>query len=264
MFSQLSPAPFISLARNKLQNASVSGTRDNLRLCRLVLLKNAITSALSAEPASADTPTLPTTYDDFEQEEDLFLFPTGDVFAESFMDETEPDVSDVDSEARWLDSLLEQLGDEDNDDLDMVTVSRAEEDDDDEDFDYPSLTNHSSEDVSLTSPEFITLPPSPPLDSSLPSYMLSLQSRYNHLISSSVSDSQDHDPDLPMLDSVDECSDDDSESLNTPHSDRSLSSLVEGDCYQNPYMKRTGIESLFDQLDLSSPTSDPVLFDREC
>ncbi|KAG6831294.1 hypothetical protein H0H92_011501 [Tricholoma furcatifolium] len=91
------------MARSKLQPPT--GTRDSVSLHRWVLLKNSIIAA----PDDSDT----------------FMFP-------DVADQPAPDVST--SEAQWLDSLLQSLGDDEDDD-DIISESNislpAEDDDDD-------------------------------------------------------------------------------------------------------------------------------------
>jgi hypothetical protein len=107
-----------------------------------VLLKNSLTRAnpLAASPsATADRPDSHSTYhderdvedDDDEEETDSFMFPDAEKLGTS--KETYPSGS----EAEWLDSLLESLGDDDDEEFNMdpdVTASTLPADDDDDSF----------------------------------------------------------------------------------------------------------------------------------
>jgi len=261
MFNTVSIPSCVSLARNKLQTAASPGARDNLRLCRWVLLKNTISNALAPEPIVPSPISVPVEYENLDEEE-LFQFPDGDVFAESFLQEDE---EAVDSEERWLDSLLEALGDQDAE-MDSVTVIPVEDDDEDDEYDdLASLTAPSSEDIASSSPQSVSLPPSPPLDP-LPSAPNSpVQSFYGHVHPLPHS-SPFYDDDLPLLDSVDDSSDDDSESLHTPRSQRSLSSIEDSRPYRTPYIQSSGTEIPFagDPLETFSLSIPIDAFDQEC
>jgi hypothetical protein len=110
-------ANLFSLARSKL-HLSVGG-KDSVSLHRWVLLKNSIIHSSSASCAVAnDLPDASPTYplDDGEEDEadevleevDSFMFPD----AGKLVGGRAADVNA--SEAEWLDSLLERLGDDDD------------------------------------------------------------------------------------------------------------------------------------------------------
>lgn len=111
-----------SLARSKLHSALSSSTRDNGSLHRWVLLKNSI---LYNHNDDSRTPVIQKdVYEDDYTEEDCSdpLDEYEDVFSFLFPDPGDSSLESVDdlaiSEAQWLDSLLESLGqDEDQDDV---------------------------------------------------------------------------------------------------------------------------------------------------
>lgn len=106
-----------SLARNKLQSVVGGGVKDSCSLHRWVLLKNSIirshlpsTSVANAPKGEADTDNVYRQDETFEEEEqDAFMFPDP---------HTIPDQDpSANGESQWLDSLLEDLEDEDDDDF---------------------------------------------------------------------------------------------------------------------------------------------------
>ena len=112
-----------SLARSKL-SLSV-GAKDTSSLHRWVLLKNSIIHAFPITSSNSPAPPPPqdptqyastSTAEYPDEEEDAFVFPADGVF----VDDCEDD-ADTSEEAQWLDSLLETLGDEDDDDFSSVT-----------------------------------------------------------------------------------------------------------------------------------------------
>lgn len=119
-----------SLARSKLHSALSSGARDNGSLHRWVLLKNSIVRNFSNNSNTSATQ-IDASDDDFAEEdytvnsdeyEDLssFLFPDpGEAASDG--------VEDINvSEAQWLDSVLEDLGEDDdegvNNSIDKVPI----------------------------------------------------------------------------------------------------------------------------------------------
>jgi len=227
MFNNFSLHSCLNIARDKLHNSSSSSSKEDVRLHRWVLLKNSVSSAMSrAIPERSPSPpnhteslhkvTPPT--DDAE----VFVFPDGDIFAESFVCEDDisghsNDMTDTASEAQWLDSLLEALADDDDPDF--------EQEPDDELISLSDISAHSI-DVSAPqiAPETVFLPPSPPLR---PFQCTSYRYRASQLLtceSPSLSDEIEY-LSLPDVEE-DSASDSDSESLNTPDS-RSMSSLNE-------------------------------------
>jgi len=216
----------LNITRDKMNNSSSSSSREGLRLHRWVLLKNSVSNAMSRSiPEQSPSPPShtcacqsPTPPDDAE----IFVFPDGDIFAESFVSENDVpifgaiDKTDTASEAQWLDSLLESLVADDDE-------CGFEHEPDDELISLSDISAHSIDiPPPQISPESVFLPPSPPL----PPTQCTLY-RYRapqHLSCESPSLSDEID-DLTLTDTVeDSASDTDSESLSTPDS-RSMSSL---------------------------------------
>jgi len=210
------------MARDKLHNSSSSSSREDVRLCRWVLLKNSVSSAMSrAIPERTSSPCHITPVKESPPPDDaeVFVFPDGDIFAESFVSDQESnhgsiENTDTASEAQWLDSLLESLADDDAD---------FDHEPDDE---LISLSDISARSLDVSepqiAPESVFLPPSPPL----PPIQCNLyRYRTSQLLSCETPSLSDEIEDLSLPDAAeDSASDTDSESLNTPDS-RSMSSL---------------------------------------
>lgn len=245
-----SPSLF-TMARSKLQSAVSGGVKDSCSLHRWVLLKNSITrSHTPVDPAppqpQADVAGVQHVYrrdeddarDDAGAEEDAFMFP----------DPHSPcsrASGSGDSEKQWLDSLLEDLGDDDEDmDFGSTTsVSVLAVDDDDEPLSplcspmssSDDLVNHSS---LFYQPPPIAIPypvPYPPLHPPLLPSWLQLDAHSDgSLPPPSTAVPLYHDPlpyyhaddvdDLPVPDAIEDTSDDESDVLSTPYS-HSMSSL---------------------------------------
>ncbi|KAK0210592.1 hypothetical protein DFS33DRAFT_304806 [Desarmillaria ectypa] len=227
-----------SLARSKL-NVS-DGSKDNVSLHRWVLLKNSIlqSSHSAAEaPVEVDSPRHDLDpYSDSDQDEvmveqDSFMFPDVGKC-------TEESRSSVDhSEAQWLDSMLEILGDDDEDSDDFnsgVQVSVLPADDDDDAISPLPSPMSSSDDLTnsayfATSMTYSYLYPVP-----YPPYHPPLISPYHFdsTVGSSLSAPYD-DPlpyydlddveDLPVPDAIEDTSDDESDAPTTPSLDQSTS-----------------------------------------
>jgi len=214
-------------------------------LHRWVLLKNSIIRSLplTASTTSIDNPDVnsPDEVDDEDDEADSFMFPDGGKLADARAED------DNASEAEWLDSLLETLGDEDEDEFNVdsdphVSVSLA---DDDEDLLLsPLISPMSSSDdlvgqatycpppIAVPYPIIIPYPPCQPplacsyehdshystLESSPPSYENALP--YHDL---------DDVEDLSVPEAIEDTSDDESDVPNTPSvtNSGSTSSLVD-------------------------------------
>jgi len=233
MFNNFSIHSCLNIARDKLHTSGSSNSREDVRLCRWVLLKNSISSAMSRAVPERNPPPAPprhTLTDPFDKQTppddaEVFVFPDGDIFAESFVSDAEDDcpspiidMTDTASEAQWLDSLLESLADDNDPDF--------EHDPDDE---LVSLSDISARSVDASSsqiaPESVFLPPSPPLPP--------IQSLYRYRAPRSYADELPPLPDddieeLSLPDAAeDSASDTDTESISTPES-RSMSSLNDG------------------------------------
>jgi hypothetical protein len=243
-----SESPDLSiLARSKL-HLSVGG-KDSLH--RWVLLKNSIIRSSSSQPTSPvvldKTDANPPDEGDNEDEEvcceeeaDSFMFPD----ASKLNSCGGADVNA--SEAEWLDSLLETLGDEDEDfngDHDVHVAILPADDDDDQPYSPLVSPMSSSDDLTNPQPAYYPTPiavpypvPYPPFHSPvIRSFELdSLNSTLNpHLTSYEdplpYYDDMDDVEDLAVPDAIEDTSDDESDVISTPSLIRSSSnsSLVD-------------------------------------
>ncbi|KAK7015000.1 hypothetical protein R3P38DRAFT_1425027 [Favolaschia claudopus] len=219
-----------SLARSKLNLSNE--TKDRFSLHRWVLLKNSIIQSLPLVSTASTSPAISSPADEDEVEDeaevDSFMFPDAGKLVER------PSSAVNDSEAAWLDSLLERLGEDEDDYLSGdpdVNVSVLPVDDD-EDFSQspPISPNSSSDDLTNQSyyPYLVPYPPFPspallpynligPIASSspLPPYVDPLPYSY--------CESDDTDDFPPVPDAIEDTSDDESDTPPTPG--QSLSSL---------------------------------------
>ncbi|PIL23809.1 hypothetical protein GSI_13560 [Ganoderma sinense ZZ0214-1] len=223
-----------SMARSKLNTAMSSGAcRDSCSLHRWVLLKNSILRSRTVEPVppkpDAGVQHVYRRHDDDEArdevEEDAFMFPDPHAVGSR-------SAGCGASEKQWLDSLLEDLGDDDDDfayaDGPGASSSSLPVDDDDEPLSPLCSPMSSSDDLVghpglLYQPPPIAIPypvPYPPVHPPLLSSWLQL-------------DADMHDPlpyfdvdddDFCVPDAIEDTSDDESDALSTPFS-RSMSSL---------------------------------------
>lgn len=244
--SSQSPNLF-TLARSKL-HLSVGG-KDSCSLHRWVLLKNSIirsnpltTSSAAAEEADVNHVYPPSHGDEYdeevstEEEADSFLFPD----AGKFVDNRATNVNA--SEAEWLDSLLETLGDDDEEELSVsdVHVSLSPTDDDEDLLPSPLLSPSSSSDdlVSPTAyyPSPIAVPypvPYPPFHPPL-IHSYGFDSSFDSPITSMPLSHDDPLPyydlddmsDMSVPDAIEDTSDDESEVPTTPSLTRSTSSSL--------------------------------------
>ncbi|KAF9533501.1 hypothetical protein CPB83DRAFT_477053 [Crepidotus variabilis] len=248
-----------SLARSKL---SLSTSRD-VSLHKWVLLKNSILSS----PSLPNNPAVPTPQpelhpayrmgDNEEEDEevlsssivdsDAFMFPLVDG-SDSYYD---ADSSSKSSEAQWLDSLLETLGDDEDDEDYRVDSADSPphhhhlfEDDsigslpaDDDEFIYSPRVSPMSSSDDLPSQPYYSSPISVPYTVPYPP----LVHAYHHChpfdssLVSSLSDSLPEAPlpyhdvddleDLPVPDAIEDTSDDESDAPTTPSLGRSSSTL---------------------------------------
>lgn len=238
-------ANLASVARSKLRDACSSGTRDNISLHRWVLLKNSIiTRDVQPEQSSqftvnfADTSESPRDPEpEFEDEEVDSIIDEG-MFAFLFPDPGNAAATPVEdecaSEEQWLDSLLESLGEDEDDDEEIKMHIKpidtgdadAEQLHDHSCAEAESLCTSCSEDFSAP-PTPITVPYSVPysplnrpfeLDSHACCFA-SDSSPYSHFAHHDIEDSEGSVPDA-----IEDTSDDESESVSTPFS-RSRTSL---------------------------------------
>ncbi|CAL1704165.1 unnamed protein product [Somion occarium] len=231
-----------SLARNKLHSVVGGNVKDSASLHRWVLLKNVIIrSHIADAPASSsDNVGADPVYRHEEEEhhdeaeQDSFMFPDPD---DLLADED----SDVGSrEDQWLDSLLETLGDDEEDLDDSLTLSNPRNHEEDEPLSPLYSPMSSSDDLvgqsSFYYPPEIAIPypvPYPPLHPPLVPSWLALE-RSNDDPSLTPSPPLYHDPlpyfhqddieDLSVPDAIEDTSDDESDAPCTP-STTSTSSL---------------------------------------
>ncbi|KAH9901183.1 hypothetical protein C8Q73DRAFT_677001 [Cubamyces lactineus] len=246
------PLPLFSMARSKLQSAVAGGVKDSCSLHRWVLLKNSIIrSHYALDPApsqpQADVADAQPVYRRNEEEarddveEDAFMFPDP---------QSRSSAVDGDSEAQWLDSLLENLGDDDEDaDVEgpSSSVSALSVDDDDEPLSPLCSPMSSSDDLVNPSSLFYQPPPIaipypvpyPPLHPPLVPSWLQLDAHDDDsIVPSSSSSALYNDPlpyydaddldNLPVPDAIDDTSDDESDVISTPYT-QSMSSLSPSD-----------------------------------
>lgn len=240
----------LQLARSKL-HLSV-GSKDNCSLHRWVLLKNFIIQSPSPTSSTASnnlsdpylTPTYPIEDDDDDEdddaEEDLdfdsFMFPDGGQLVTG----QTPDVKS--SEAQWLDSLLETLGDDDEDEFGVdsdTNISPLPTEDDDDQLFSPTASPMSSSDDLPNQPTYylppipvsypVPYPPfHPPLvhnydfDSTFDSPLSSLPPPFENSLPYRYMDDIE---DLTVPDAIEDTSDDESDTPPTPLLGRSSSSL---------------------------------------
>lgn len=228
-----------SLARSKLHLSTSS--KDSCSLHRWVLLKNSIVNSLSSTPP----PALPVTHNDSVDEDDddeadevldsvevvdSFMFPDAGKLVGETTEEAKA------SEAQWLDSLLQTLGDDDDDDFSVDSeqnISSLPTDDDEFPLYSPIVSSPmSSSDghSSYYSTSSISVPypvPYPPL-----SHAYHFDTTFEPLVSPFSAPYEnplpyhdlDHLEDMP--EAIEDTSDDDSDAPTTPSLGRSSSSLT--------------------------------------
>ncbi|KAG6845174.1 hypothetical protein H0H87_012731 [Tephrocybe sp. NHM501043] len=226
-----------NMARSKLHVQP--GARDSVSLHRWVLLKNSIISShpvTQSSPISADDDT-----DDPEElDTDAFMFPD----AGKLVSGPAPGVST--SEAQWLDSLLETLGGDDEDEDFPVesNISLPTEDEDDDQLLISPVGSPISSSDDLTQSACYPLPISVPYSYPVPyphfhppliyPYEFDPESSFDSDSSlSSLPSPYDeplpyHDYDIENLsvpDAIEDTSDDESDALTTPSLGRSSNSL---------------------------------------
>jgi len=269
-----------ALARSKLQ-LSVGG-KDKCSLHRWVLLKNSIISSTSTPSSSSlsDSSVSNSLSDDVDEEvgvEDLdsFMFPD----AGKLVGDPATDVNA--SESEWLDSLLEQLGDEDEDEFSVdpdANLSLLPTDEDDDQFflsptvspmsstdDLPNQpTCYSPSSVPYSYPYLVLYPPPPlpliqPYDS-MDSSLTSLPAPYDDPLPY-----HDHDlsesENLSVPDAVDDTSDDESDALKTPSLGRSATSLSLADAASALPTPRSRLQHITPDVHIGS--DDPYFYPFE-
>lgn len=184
----------------------MSSSRDNCSLHRWVLLKNSIIrSTPSSSVTTLDkTDVNPVYYEDdevcFEEEADSFMFPDA-----SRLNTCGGADAVTTSEAEWLDSLLETLGDEDEEA--DVNVAILPVDDDDEDQSYSPMISpmSSSDDLMNQQPAYYPSPIAIPYPVPYPPFHPPESSPYDH----------DDVEDLSVPDCIEDTSDDETDTIRT-------------------------------------------------
>jgi hypothetical protein len=244
----LSPqsANLSTLARSKLQT---SFTKENCSLHRWVLLKNSITRANplianATTPDRSDVPALfspeePDEEDGEEDEEaDSFMFPDAEKLGNS------KEAYSNASEAAWLDSLLESLGHDEDDEFNLdsdvsVSVLPADEDEDSLSPLISPLMSPMSSSDDLVNQAYYAPPIAVSYPVPYPTYhppliqSCELDSMYSSPHDSSPPPYDDplpyHDiddvEDLSVPDAIEDTSDDESDALTTPSGTQSSSML---------------------------------------
>jgi len=267
------PSDLLSLARFKLHLAI--GGKDNCDLHRWVLLKNSLVHPQSevVHPAVSNPSRAPPVChahhyngdSDEDDEVDSFMFPDASEIALR---------NSSDAESEWLDSLLEELEDPDDDDI-RVSVVPAE---DDEDHHLsPLISPMSSSDDLLNHADYFPPPiafpypvPYPPLHHPLSdSYDLGPIVSPPHISPPAYDalpyyDSDDLD-DLSVPEAIEDTSDDESDAPSTPSLGRSSSlefpdsaSVRMLDGRQQPHVYIRTPDSYIGRLDI-----DPLPFPDE-
>ncbi|KAF7304667.1 hypothetical protein MKEN_01180800 [Mycena kentingensis (nom. inval.)] len=212
----MSSNSLFAMARSKLSRAPSGDSRDSFSLHRWVLLKNSIIQSppLSTSSSANTAAATPLPDDDGDDDGDSFMFPDAGKLMQGISTESAA------SEAAWLDSLLETLG-EDDDETD-VNVSVVPVDDDDEDLPpSPSISPmSSSDDLHCYYPFLVPYPPySPPPSPSLSTAPFTTLPYADPLPYCDFDDLDD----LPVPEAIEDTSDDESDAPPTPG--QSLSSL---------------------------------------
>ena len=236
--SMSSDNPSLSqVTRSKLSLVVGGGAKDSCSLHRWVLLKNSITrsqpnSTVTCNPNNSSEllPTYPSDAGDedeevcFDVEHDSFIYPD----ARKLLDSSCSANNDS-SESQWFDSLLESLEHEDSDDSHEPLLHVGDEDDED---DLPPLSPSASpmsstddlghpvyNNTPISMPYPVVYPPyNPPLLSPLELQPLntSLDSIYPPFNVALPYNAEDDIDDLPVPDTVEDLSDDESDAFSSP------------------------------------------------
>ncbi|KIK59868.1 hypothetical protein GYMLUDRAFT_663746 [Collybiopsis luxurians FD-317 M1] len=211
--SSESPSSLSSLARSKLH-------LDSHNLHRWVLLKNSIIHAVSSPATNipSSTHTDPVAQSEVEDEEntedtDSFMFPDAGKFVDSSGGSA--------SEAQWLESLLETLGEDDEDEFGGDSGSVLQQDDEYDQILSPLPSPMSSSD-DLINQSYLSSSFSYPYLAPYPPFHPPLVNSYH--LDSSFTPSPYVDPlpyydeldDLSVPDAIEDTSDDESDSPLTP------------------------------------------------
>ncbi|KAJ3492165.1 hypothetical protein NLI96_g240 [Meripilus lineatus] len=244
------PNSLFSIACRKLNSVVGGNVKDGASLHRWVLLKNSLRSPVLSAPVSvADEVVEDNVYRTEEEpehhplEHDNFMFPDPDAFHQ--------ETGAGNSESQWLDSVLQGLGDDDDDEGETdshstISVLPALEDDEPLSPIYSPMS--SSDDLadqsSLYYASDIAIPypiPYPPLHPPLMPSWFELEQSPD--VVTQTSPPLYHDPlpyfnsdeleDLPVPDAIDDTSDDESDAPSTPFTN-STSSLSNTDPVISP------------------------------
>ena len=228
------------VTRSKLSLVIGGGAKDSCSLHRWVLLKNSITRSQPDSTATCipnnTSELLPPYHSDtseedeevcFDVEHDSFIYPD----ARKLLDSSCSADNDS-SEKQWFDSLLESLEHEDSDDSPESLLHVGDDDDED---DLPPLTpsaspSSSTDDLGhpvynntpISMPYPVVYPPyNPPLLSPLELQPIntSLDSAYPPFNVALPYNAEDDIDDLPVPDTVEDLSDDESDVFSTPTPD---------------------------------------------
>jgi hypothetical protein len=285
LFAMSEPSNLFSLARSKL-HLSVGG-KDNCSLHRWVLLKNSIVQSSSVTATAAVTCCPNPVYSLVNGEEDDPDEEVGSEESDSFMF---PDAGKLvgghtavvnSSEADWLDSLLETLGDEDEDEFTVDSdahVSIIPVDDDDDQLLFSPMVSpmSSSDDLSNQSPYItdvsypypypVPYPPfNPPLNHSYDSQLSFSPAPYEDPLPCQDLDDSEN---LSVPDAIEDTSDDESDTPLTP-SIRSTASISPIDAASVPLpaersrLRHTHPHIYVDETDSYFYPFDPLPFPEE-
>lgn len=220
-----------SLARNKLQSVVGGSAKDSCSLHRWVLLKNSIIRSHSPTPSVANVkgeavpdPTYRHDEDVFEEEEqDAFMFPDPHT--------VHTEEASTGDESQWLDSLLENLEDDEDEDFKVVnpaSVLHLPVSDDDSEPLSPLYSPMSSSDDLVDQSDFYPyLVPYPPLHPPLIPTWYELEASADSIDSAMPATPTLYDnplpyydvddlEDAPVPDAIDDLSDDESDAPSTP------------------------------------------------
>jgi len=259
------------VTRSKLSLVVGGGAKDSCSLHRWVLLKNSITRSqpnntviCSPNNTSELLPTYPSDAGDedeevcFDVEHDSFIYPDAHVLLDG------PCSADNDSsESQWFDSLLESLEHEDSDVSHEPLLHVDEDDEDDSPPLSPSASPMSSTDdlghpvynnTPISMPYPVVYPPyNPPLLSPLELQPLntSLDSTYPPFNLALPYNSEDDIDDLPVPDTVEDLSDDESDVLSalTPIARSPSTSLLDASARSSERARRHVVPRVYVNAD---------------
>ena len=254
------------VTRSKLSSVIGGGAKDSCSLHRWVLLKNSITrsqpnnaATFSPNNTSELLPTYPSDTGDedeevcFDLEHDSFIYPDARMLLDSSCS-----ANNDSSESQWFDSLLESLVHEDSDDS-LLHVGDEDDEDDlplslsvspmssTDDLGHPVYNN-----TPISLPYPVVYPPyNPPLLSLLELQPLntSLDSIYPPFNVALPYNAEDDIDDLPVPDTVEDLSDDESDALCSPATRSPSMSLVDGSARPSERARRHSVPQVYVNTD---------------